>query len=804
MMSHSFKQKMIMKKFFFLAAALTGLLAVSCNKEKEVSVVTPATPGKHVVSIKAAIAPETRTSYADDKTFSWVKNDSIIVATLSADENYIRLETLYAQSSGPETVFTGEVEDGYSLYSLAFYTAAGSYVAFGQDDDNNIYFYLPSFTVIDGDPETQYTVASSNPLANLPLMGVQQDDNSYLFYTATGAAKFTFTDIPEGAAYVAVEMSEEPLSGFFTWDDEGIITNDSAREGTYTYTDSDGQEHTARYSNGYVVYKFDRNADGTGSVYMPLPVGRIPAGATISFYDEELEEKLYSRAIRSDIPIERNKVTEVASFSAAAQEWESIGEGAYYDLLPFYYMNSEVNTFVGVEFFKNAGQPGVYRIENPYPYAAEDRGYTIPDAYKPLPEYVDLTILKDNTVVYDDIHTGYSDEDNPSVYGDWFLACPANWGDDNTYNFVAKYHEDGTPDLVVLSPLYLYEYNNGYYYAYSSTTWKNMWVTVYFPGCDLENQYDLYCTVELTEVADDDPAKPVGKVELDLGESYNGAYLVIAPDKATAEEMIAAGKCVQVDESGTYNAPFPENAPSGEYYAFAKTIPAEGFTENCALLFDAEEEFVYFRSDEDLNYTVDDIAGSYTGNNYYRTSSSGWTSAPVDLTLKIEESDDPLSGYDIMFTDLCPEIAKALAGRGGSATAIPVYASFDTAHGVVVIPAGQPAYTVKPRMGSEYTVSTGDVYGNDVVLYFNTDGSLRNKTNIGMWNGDTLAGNTNRDTTFYPDGKKSNAPARASRRGYGLRPFNAVEVDYSRYMGLDKTATGLIPFEGTFERTFHK
>ena len=105
-----------MKKLIFSALALIGLLAVSCNKEKEMPVLRTDEPvNTHTVSIKASIAPETRTSYADDKTFSWVENDSITVVTLSPDEEYIRLVTFYAQSSGPETIFSGEVEEGYTL-----------------------------------------------------------------------------------------------------------------------------------------------------------------------------------------------------------------------------------------------------------------------------------------------------------------------------------------------------------------------------------------------------------------------------------------------------------------------------------------------------------------------------------------------------------------------------------------------------------------------------------------------------------------------------------------------------------------
>ena len=785
-----------MKKFFFFAVALTGLLAVSCNKEKEMPVaLDPAAGSTHTVSFKATIAPETRTSYADDKTFSWEEKDSITVITLSPDEEYIRLTTFYAQSSGPETIFSGEVEDGYTLYSLAFYTAAGSGVAFGGEDDSNIYFYLPSITDID-DSESDFPVASSNPLANMPLIGQKQEDDSYLFYTASGAAKFTFTDIPEGAAYFAVEMSEEPLSGYFTWDENGLITNASAREGTYTYTGADGEQHTARYANRFVVYHFNRNADGTGTIYMPLPVGRIPAGSRVGFYDEDLEEVLYSRTVRGDIPIERNKVTEVASFSAAPSDnWEDIGTGAYYDLLPFYYMNSDVKTFVGVEFYKNADMPGVYRIDNPYQLAAEDRGYTIPSDYE-LPEYLEFTILKDNTVIYDDIHTGYTDEEDSATYGDWFGGCPASWGEDNSFNFVAKYHEDGTPDLVVLSPLYLYQANGGYYYAYSSTTWKNMWVTIYFPGADLEHQYDLSCTVELTEVSDDNPAQPLGSVELDLGDSYAGAYLVIAKDKASAAEMFEAGLGVQVSESGTYDAPFPADAPTGEYYAFAKTIPAEGFTENCALIIDSDEEFDYFRSDEDRQLTIDDIAGSYTGNNYYRTSSAGWTASPVDMTLAIEESDDPLSGYDIMFTSLCPEIANAIAGRAGSATPQTVYATFDTAHGIVTIPAGQIAYTIKQRTQT-YNLTTGDANGEDIVMYLKEDGSLQNKKNIVFFNGTERAGFTNVNTTFYRNGT-SNAPARgAARKSFRISPVGKTYTEnLNVYPGLDMAPVERVPFTG--------
>ena len=788
-----------MKRFFLFAAALVGLLAVSCNKEKDMPVAIDRVAGPtHTVSFKATIAPETRTSYADDKTFSWKEKDSVIVLTLSPDEQYIRLTTFYAESAGTETIFSGEVEEGYTLYNLAFYTAAGSGVAFGGEDDSNIYFYLPSGTYIDGDSKTDYTVESANPLANLPLIGQQQEDNSYRFYTATGAAKFTFTDVPEGAAYFVVEMSDEPLSGYFTWNENGIITNDSAREGTYTYTGSDGQEHTARYANRFVFYHFERNADGTGTVYMPLPVGRIPAGARIAFYDEDLETILYSRPVRSDIPIDRNKVTEVAPFSAS-HAWESMGIGAYYDLPVFYYMtpeaDRETDDILGqmsqVEFFQDVNMPGVYRFENPYKKAAEDRGYTIDEEYaKDMDDYLVMTILKNGSVVYDDYYTGYkysSSTGGTTADVHPFAACPSNWGDDNSFNFVAKYNEAGVPTNAFLSSLYLYERDGGVYYWNWPDSWSYMWTTVLFP--DATEQLDLNCSVSMAEMVDDTPAHPTAKVDVKLGEDLTGAYLVIAPDKATAEEMIAAGKATLADGTGNFTAPFPEDAPSGVYYAFAKTVPVEGLTENCALLFQAEEEYEYFRTDMDRQLTMADIVGTYTTEEYYFTlkqykvTGYGWTPAPKTLTMVIEESDNPLSG-DIMFTDICPELVKAITGAK-SPTPSPVYGWFDTATGVITIDTGQPAYTVGKNY---YTV--GNIDGEAVGLYLKEPGVVFCKKNIAfLLNGaldadyEVPEGWTNAEATFTRSGSSSapaaKAPAQTTRSSAGhsapslQNPFSA-------------------------------
>jgi hypothetical protein len=232
--------------------------------------------------------------------------------------------------------------------------------------------------------------------------------------------------------------------------------------------------------------------------------------------------------------------------------------------------------------------------------------------------------------------------------------------------------------------------------------------------------------------------------------------------------MIAAGNATQATESGSYIAPLPEDAPTGTYYAYAKTIPVEGLTENCALLFASEEDFDYYRSDMDRGLTLDDVVGSYSASNYYFTlkqykrTGYGWTSAAQTMTMVIEESDNPLSG-DIMFTDICPELVKAIAGR--NITSSPVYGWFDTATGVILIDPGQTAYTYN---SSTYTVANID--GEAVSLYLQEPGVVYCKNNIAfLLNGEmdpsygVPEGWTNAETTFNRSGS-SKAPAKVPAR----------------------------------------
>ena len=132
------------------------------------------------------------------------------------------------------------------------------------------------------------TMRCSNPLSNLPLIGVPDEANEILqFHTAAGAAKFTFKGLTPGKKLIRLFAEDEKLSGYFAFDN-GLYTNNSALSGTYsvesTY-EKDGVTRDTTYnyncSNKYVQYIVDANAEGTATFYAPLPVGKIGAGSTV-------------------------------------------------------------------------------------------------------------------------------------------------------------------------------------------------------------------------------------------------------------------------------------------------------------------------------------------------------------------------------------------------------------------------------------------------------------------------------------------------------------------------------------------
>ena len=753
-----------MKKLIYSVFALAGILSVSCSKEVEAPVapVDEAAKTYTTYTYKATIGDATRTAYGNDKTFSWKAGDKIDVFTYNEAAGYYQISTFDAQEDGVTTTFVGQVEDGYVPGDLAVYPDNAGFI------ENDAVVYLPSYIIIDGDSENYYTASSSNPLENLVLVGrVNAEGTAYAFKTAMGALKLTFTDLPEGAALLHITAAEK-ISGYFSIDENDLLTTESAVPGTYT--DSEGDERN--YSNKNIWYQFTPASDGTVTLYVPMPVGTLSAGTTFIIEDED-ENPLFQRSTTKDIVVTRNKVNEIASLSCEVV-WTSLGTGLFGD---HYQYNDGYEQ--SVEIQQNANDPTQYRLVDPYAgyrtlieYEATGEEYG-PDPY--LNFYVvkkgqpvnGITATHDDLVYFDAYYTGIAH----SSYGvDPFLAHPSRWGDpESTWmrSIVVKYQADGvTPANVQLAPYFFWltdpDAGRGYISS-DEYLYKNNVIEIVFPGAERVN---LNVDLAYVEISDSTPAQAVAVVDYAAGSAIESSKLVIAANETDALAALAdASRYTVASAADSYEVKLPANAPSGDYYIYAQTTVVDGLTAASAQLV-VSSSFKYFNSETDLGYTLDDIVGSYSTTDYVYLSNQ-WQ-GPATMTMVVEESDDPLYG-EIMITSILPEI---LGLYNGTVFDGALYGSFNTATGEILVPAGQ---VIAHTNGLEWTVADYPVT-KDNVMVLTEPGVILCEAGYNFYAGDYgLQFYTNWPFTFTRDSNSSVKPAPALAPTVG---FNKPSFSY--------------------------
>ena len=97
-----------MKKIFLSIFALTAIFAVSCNKELSKEDLAPVLSKGTIYKIKASVDDQTKTAYADGKTFRWVAGDKIAVA-ISNPDGEVDFAEFSTSESGPVAEFSGHV-----------------------------------------------------------------------------------------------------------------------------------------------------------------------------------------------------------------------------------------------------------------------------------------------------------------------------------------------------------------------------------------------------------------------------------------------------------------------------------------------------------------------------------------------------------------------------------------------------------------------------------------------------------------------------------------------------------------------
>ena len=701
------KKAKTMKRILLGVLALAGLFAVSCNKEIEMPGEEPVNPAAtHTVTIRASFGEETRTAYANDKTFSWVKSDTILVYVANEETNKAYLAEFLAQDSGATAEFVGEVEDGFVPAGIAFYTAAGSYATWDQE---NFYVNLPGTTAIDDD-SFYYHVDSSNPMSNVPLMGYEVESGVFQFRTLTGVLKFNLTGLDPAARYFELSATgTNKLQGHFALDlENGTLNLDGGREGTFTYKDSDGTEQTARYSYSNLYYHFLPDADGNATIYVPVPVGKLNAGATLSILDAE-GSLLFEKKTEKDIQVTRNKLLEIASLKADFN-WVSLGTGKFTDAYIFYdFGATEDLVYVDVEIQKNSDVPGAYRLVRPYEAAVKALTGSVPADFS-AGAYFNFRTLQvgesvygtpvtvADQIIYDEYVTGMIEPDSQTPYS---LTHPSMWtkfGTENSWgrNEIVKYQKNGTPAIVMVGPIYLWG-DYGFWTGNSSYHLSSKNFQIFFPGVSVQ-AIDWDSSVSYTELLDDSPEQAIASVKLAMGPDVNYAELVIAQDEAAALAALASSTGVtDALSSGNYEVAFPANASSGEYKVYAYIHPDEDVYTAASNLLIASQTFRYFNSNDDLGFTVADLVGDYISEPlycyYYREESGGfeWGISDADVIyIHIEESDDDFSG-NVMITAM-----GTLWGSGSMApnsdNVFNIYGTFNTRSGQAFFESGAPFY----------------------------------------------------------------------------------------------------------------
>ena len=171
-------------KAIWKTTLLATLAVMACVREEEKTVPEPVSQeipdGYHIVTIKAGREADdelTKTTYANDKIFSWTSGDQISV--LFNNDSANKFFTFTTTGTGTSATFSGLVEDGYDFEGAtggtkwALFPASSSHV---YNSDTDIKFHIPE--------------EDNGSVCNIPMIA-QNVGTEYLFHHMACAIKFT-------------------------------------------------------------------------------------------------------------------------------------------------------------------------------------------------------------------------------------------------------------------------------------------------------------------------------------------------------------------------------------------------------------------------------------------------------------------------------------------------------------------------------------------------------------------------------------------------------------------------------------
>lgn len=445
-----------MKKLMYFAAAL--LTFAACQKEVEAPV-DNATPATYKVTVKAVIDEETKTAYEGEKTFSWVEGDAISMVVIKEETGAPDVIRLTAESAGAVTTFVGDCPEGYTLGDYAFYPKdKGSCDVSKQFTDGAMNVSVAG--TIAPDPE--------NPLSAIPLIG-KVDDKGYLrFKTATGILKVTVNNIPADAQYLALDVASTALNGTYSFGEDCTLK----------------MENIVGTAWGQKYISFKPAAEGENrDFYFPIPVGKIPAGMTVTL--RTASGNLVLAETKEEIEMVRNTIIRTPALTVPAEEWKTIGTGKFKD--KFIWGFAGLTDFAEVEFAQNTRWEGKYRLAKPYPGENSDEYFyfdiTNPESAVCEPYFVDVEVTADGK----------------ETYKPWVGTYYVSQSTANAYSNVFYTQKNGKPANVQLAPCYRgegFSAGDSANYAYEiGKDHEQQAIEIVFPGCvpydEIEEEYEV-------------------------------------------------------------------------------------------------------------------------------------------------------------------------------------------------------------------------------------------------------------------------------------------------------------------------
>lgn len=258
----------------------------------------PEVPSFKLLTIEAGVPGQTKTSYKDDEYFSWSPSDQVSV--LCNDGSNDEWITFTGQSVAFSSIFTSPLVPGtYEMGStggtkIALYPASEyhEYIS-----DTEIRYHLPAvrdFRASSGGHEE----------SAIPMFAFGTSDDVYSFANMTGAAKFTFENIPVAEVKFIFTSTGKKISG--TFDLNNVGGGDASGVSWSTAAAGDATEKT-------LTFYADVNAAGEASFYVPYPAGSLPAGCRVQLMDVDGSFAFFDKVTASDIEIEKNRITVVST-----------------------------------------------------------------------------------------------------------------------------------------------------------------------------------------------------------------------------------------------------------------------------------------------------------------------------------------------------------------------------------------------------------------------------------------------------------------------------------------------------------